>query len=263
MVAMAWGKSETSPRSWSEMAIDFKLMFALHGAVMIQFMFGGSLSIADEAAIQGTLISLAIILAAWHRRQAGWRWRRAGAKQYLSAASALVFVGLFLGAAVPMAPPTSPHMLPWYMAGAQIGLFGALKALRIARGSEAEFQADCDPEQHLEELEDGNSPQPNWRLWARRIYSAAFMVIWLEFLAFLYHHGITFRGGVATPNAVMNTAMSDHGHTVYVTAAEFARDQTLMEIGMIGMFSVVISGLILHFILRVPVFGNNHNPENE
>ena len=263
---MAWEKSETSPRRWSDMAIDFKLMFALHGAVMIQFIMGGYLSTADQAAIQGTLISLAIILAVLHRRQAGWRWRRAGLKQYLAAALALVLVVLFLGAAVPMAPPTSPHMFPWYMGGAQIGLFNALAALRIARASEVEFQADCDPDQHLEESVAESSPEPDWRLWVRRIYSAVFIAIWLEFLGFFYYHGTTFRGGVATPNAIMNTAMSEHGHTVYVTATDFARDQTLMMVGMVGIFGVVISGVILHFIFRVPVFGNDYiskNAENE
>ena len=253
---MDWQKSGASPQRWSGMAIDFKVMFVLHGAVMIQFILGGSLNVTTEAAVQSALIAGAFVVAALVRKQGGWRWRGAGVKQYLGALLTLCLTALFLGAATPLAPPTNPQIFPWYMGGLQIGVFNTLLSLRLARMAQNDFLADCDPDPQPVELANRGAMATGWRLWARRAYSVAFLAIWLEMGGFFYFHGVIFRNGATSPNAIMNAAMMEHGHTVYVTAVDLGRDRLLMIIGMVGIPIVVGVGALLHFVLGIRIFGN-------
>jgi hypothetical protein len=251
---MDWWGTENYPRRWSDMAIDYKLMFVLHIAIMIQFALGQSLTIAGEAAVQGGLIAAALAVAIWIRQKSGWRWRGIGIKHGLGAVLICCLVGLFLGAAMPLDLAVTPQMFPWCMGAIQIGLFGMLTKLRIARLSQQDFLADCDPHSQSAELAPPESAQATWRVWARRIYSIAFLAIWLDLLAFFYFHRLTIRDGAAFPDAIMTTAMTDHGDTVYVTAADWARDRLLLLIGTAGIPIILVSGAILQFVFRVPIF---------
>ena len=50
---------------------------------------------------------------------------------------------IFLYSATPLAPPNNSHIVPWYLAGPGIGLFGTLQSLKVVYTSEAEFASDC------------------------------------------------------------------------------------------------------------------------
>ena len=253
---MDWLRPGAYPRRWSDMALDFKLMFGLHGAIMIMFVIGASLTIAIEAAIQGALIAAAFATAIVWRRQQGWHWSGAGWKQVLLAVLGGVLIIVFLGAAIPSAPPTTPQIFPWYMGGLQIGLFNILASLRFARMAEVDFLADCNPGLSVVETAAEALEEPRWRTWARGSYSVAFMAIWLEALAFFYFHGIAVRGGAPSPTRTMTEAITEHGSTVYVTVADWNRDHLLMTLMMLGIPLVLLLGAFLHFVLRVRIYDN-------
>jgi hypothetical protein len=236
------------------MALDFKLMFGLHGVIMIMFVIGGSLTIAIEAAIQVAVVTIALVVAIWVRRQRSWHWAGVSWKQVLLASLCAVLIILFLGAAIPSAPPTTSQMFPWYMGGLQIGLFNILVTLRLARMAEVDFLADCNPSLSAVETPALKPKEPRWRTWVRGGYGVVFVAIWLEGLAFFYFHGLAVRGGVSSPHGTMTDAIVEHGSTVYVTAADWDRDHLLMITMMVGIPLVLLLGAFLHFVLGVRIY---------
>jgi hypothetical protein len=233
---MDWLRPGAYPRRWSDMALDFKLMFGLHGAIMIMFVIGGSLTIAIEAAIQGALIAAAFAIAIVWRGQQGWHWSGVGWKQVLLAVLGGVLIIVFLGA--------------------EIGLFNILVSLRFARMAEVDFLADCNPSLSVADTAAEVLKEPRWRMWARGSYSVAFMAIWLEALAFFYFHGLAVRGGAPSPTRTMTEAITEHGSTIYVTVADWNRDHLLMTLMMVGIPIMLILGAFLQFVLGVRLYDN-------
>jgi hypothetical protein len=56
----------------------------------------------------------------------------------LYALGGVFFIFIFLYSATPLAPPNNGHIVPWYLAGLGIRLFGILQSLKVAYASEAE-----------------------------------------------------------------------------------------------------------------------------
>jgi hypothetical protein len=56
---------------------------------------------------------------------------------------AYILYPIFLYSTTPLAPPNNSHIVPWYLAGPGIGLFGTLQSLKVVYTSEAEFASDC------------------------------------------------------------------------------------------------------------------------
>jgi hypothetical protein len=241
------------PRKWSEMSTDFKLMMAYHLCMMVLFVVGGAVGVIIELAIAASVLAIALVISVWRKLAAGWRWPGVGFKETVWALAGIVLMGVFAFAATPLASPTSPVMLPWYLAIVGIGIFNTANTLRLATQSEAEFLSQCG--EPRPPTEDEPPHEARWRGVVRNIYSAAFMVVWLAGLGSFYFFGVGMRDGSPSPTAAHTEPLTNHGHTVYVSAAEKNLIDLLQTSMFIGIPTIMVVGALLHFILKIPMFG--------
>jgi amino acid transporter len=250
--------------TWRDMSVDFKLMFVYHGAMMVMFMAGqGGLSVRSELQFTTLLVVILVAIAIRHRKKANWRWPGVKPGNVLGAAAGLALIGFFLFAATPLFPPTSGAALPWYLAGLGIGSFGVLSSLRITYGSEADFLMQChivDPTgreiARVSELKPKTPAEPRWKKIARVGYVVVFMLIWIDGVASFYSFGEAFKDGSPVPTATCTEPINNHGKIVYITSAEKDRVDRLQKVSWVGIPSVMVGALVLHFLVGVKLFPN-------
>lgn len=235
------------------MSTDFKLMMGFHLCMMVLFIVGGAVGVAAELSIAAAALAIVIVISAWRKRTAGWRWPGVSIKDIAWALVTVVLMCLFAFAATPLASPSSPVLLPWYLAIAGIGVFNTATALRLATLSEAEFLTQCG--------ESGPAPkseQPHeerWRGIVRHTYSVVFLVVWLVGVASFYFFGVGMRDGAPSPTPSHTEPLTNHGHTVYVSVAEKDLIDLLQTSMFVGIPVILVAGAVLHFVLKIPVFG--------
>jgi len=251
------------PKKWKEMSLDLKLMFGNHISMMAMMMAGGFLSVQRELTIAGAIASLIVLVSRYHRKKKHWRWPGIKLLDVLYAVAGVCFISFFLYSAVPLFPPNNGHIVPWYLAGFGIGLFGVLQSLKVVYPSEAEFASNCMIiDQYGRELQPVQEPspsqpsEPNWKRFTKATYSIVFMILWVCGVASFYIFGTAFKNGSPEPTATRTETLEDHGKTVYVTPTEKQRVHTLQLIASVGFPVVLISGAILHFVVGVKLFPN-------
>lgn len=251
-------KSENYPRKWSEMSLDFKLMFVWHGSMMVLMMTGGLFTIGQELTLAAILTAVLFSLSMQNRRSNGWQWQPVESKQFAWAAGSLLLTCVFLYAGTPLFSPSNPNFLPWYLAGFGIGFMNVLSAIGLVRLSKSQFIADCQTtDSRVPALAPiAESADPAWQRFLRGAFHLAFLVIWLNFMVFFYLHGQAIRNGSPTPTATETDPVTEHGGTVYVTHKERVLDERLLTISMIGTPSLMAAGAILHFLVGVKLFPN-------
>jgi hypothetical protein len=255
-------KSENYPRKWRDMSFDYKLMFVYHGCMMLLFAGGGFFTTRQELVFVAVLVPSLTTLSLRHRSQVGWRWQGVSNKEIFLALGEVILVVVFLYAATPLFPPRTPQALPWYLAGAGIGAFGLLGALNLARGSEAQFLADChEPVLSPEPAppiapDNSSSAEPSWHRLVRAIYSILFFATWLSFVIFFYSDGVAIRDGSSSPTPTRTDSITEHGRAVYITPAQKLLHDRLQTVPFIGIPLLLASGAILHFLVGVKLFPN-------
>jgi hypothetical protein len=246
-----------NPQQWKDMSFEFKLMFVYHGCMMLLLVTGGNLSIRQELLFAGALLLVLGSISMHHRRSNDWHWQGATAKNRLAALGGVVLTGVFLYAASPLFPPSSPRFLPWYLAGFGIGFFNFLQSLRLVYSSDAAFLADCgNSSSQVEESAQTEPAGPQWQKLVRTTFSIFFFAVWLGFLCFFYYSGKTFRYGSPVSTPTQSEPMTDHGKTVYVTRSRKALCDKLQLFAFVGIPSILASGFLLHFVVGVKVFDN-------
>jgi hypothetical protein len=248
-------RPSTYPRSWREMSLEFKSMFAYHIGMMVMFMVGGLLSVPLEVGVALTLAAMCVFLSLRHRRQVGWRWPGVSAKDVLLALVVIVGGVIFLTAATPMFFPLEPYALPWYLAGIGIVSFNVLTMLQVITYAESDFIAPVtQPVAAASEATPGPAV-PRWHALVRTACVIFFVVAWLDFMAFFYVSGQVFQHGSATPTATQTKPMRDHGTVVYVTPDEKARVD-LLEQGQVSIPVAIGLALFAHVVLGVKIISN-------
>lgn len=253
-------KAGDLPNQWKDLSFEFRLMFVYHGCMMVLMIIGGSFSSRQELVFTGVLLFMLTSLSIRHRRAAGWRWQGVKSKNLLGAAGGAALTGVFLYAATPHFPPSNPRFLPWFLAGFGIGTFNVLRALRLVHGSEAEFLADCrDPGRQIEQaspIEPTEPTEPKWHRVARATFGLLFILVWLEFVAFFYYSGVAFRHGSPIPTPTQTEPVTNRGKTVYITHDQKILYDKLELFSTIGIPSIILVGLPLHFLVGVKLFPN-------
>lgn len=251
------------PRNWKEMSLDMKLMFGYHISMMVMMVAGGSLTVRQELTIAATIAALILLVSRYHREKAHWRWPGIKPANVLYALGNIFFISIFLYSATPLAPPNNGHIVPWYLAGLGIGLFGILQSLKVAYASEAEFASDCMIiDQYGRELEPARAPasallsEPNWKRVTKVTYSAVFMLLWVCGVASFYFFGTAFKNGSPEPTITQTEPLKDHGKTVYVTPTDKRRVHALQLLSGVGFPVLIVSAAILHFLVGVKLFPN-------
>ena len=251
------------PKNWKEMSLDMRLMFGYHISMMGMMVAGGSLTVRQELTIAATIASLILLVSHYHRQKKHWRWPGIKPVNVLYALGGIFFISIFLYSVTPLAPPNNGHIVPWYLAGLGIGLFGILQSLKVAYASEAEFASDCMIiDQYGRELEPAHAPsseqvsEPNWKRVTKVTYTTVFMLVWVSGVGSFYLFGTAFKNGSAQPTATQTEPLEDHGKTVYVTPTDKRRVHALQLVSWLGVPVVLISGAILHFLVGVKLFPN-------
>jgi hypothetical protein len=253
-------KAGDYPKQWKDMSLEFKLMFVYHGCMMVLFITGGAFSTWQELLFTGVLLFLLTSFSIRHRRSAGWRWQGVKPKNLLMAAGGVALTGVFLYAATPLFPPSNPRFLPWFLAGLGIGTFNVLQGLRLVHPSEAAFLADCrEPGSQIEQATNSAPTEPiepKWHRVVRSTFSLLFFLVWLGFVAFFYYSGAAFRDGSPVPTPTRMDAVTEHGKTVYITHDQKILCDKLELFAFVGIPSVIVGGLLLHFIVGVKLYPN-------
>src|ERR1051325_797039 len=112
------------PQSWKEMSVDFRLMFVYHGSMMVMMVLGQTLSRRQEILITVVLVGILVSVSLKHRARSNWHWPGVGIKEILSAVATAALISFFLWGASSMSPTLTPQIVPWFLAGAGIGMFG-------------------------------------------------------------------------------------------------------------------------------------------
>lgn len=221
------------------------------------------LSFKAEILAVFALASILVSISMKHRSSTNWRWPGVGAKEVLSAIGTAVLIAFFLGSAMALFPAPDPHALPWYLAGAGIGVFGVLSALKFVYLSEADFLLHCHTvDQYGQEIPRASELPPpriveaTWKKALRGVYTAVFTLMWIIGVLSFYFFGTSFKNGSPMPTATQTEPLTDHGKTVYITPAEKNRIDVTRWISAVGFPFVLLSGLFIHFVLGVKIFGN-------
>jgi hypothetical protein len=245
------------PKQWKDMSLEFKLMFVYHGCMMALFITGGAFSSREELVFTGLLLFVLTSFSIRHRRSASWRWQHVKPTNLLMAAGGIALMGVFLYATTPLFPPSNPRFLPWYLAGFGIGLFNVLQTLRLVQPSEAAFMADChEPSSQIEQATQTEPTDPRWHRVVRGTYSLLFLLVWLGFVAFFYYSGAAFRDGSPVPTPMQTEAVTEHGKTVFITHDQKTLSDRLELFAFVGIPSVIVGGLLLHFLVGVKLYPN-------
>ena len=236
-------------------------MFVFHACMMGLMLIGEELTVLQEVQIVLALAIVMVTISIRHRRVTRWRRAEIGAREVWHAAGTAVLIGLFLYAATPTFSPWNSRILPWYLAGLNIGLYRILNSLKITYPSKAGFLSHC---RKLDAYGIEVAPVPvqatgtvkeaPWKRRVRAVYQMASLAIFLTFLLFFYSFGTAYKSGSPVPTATQTEPITDHGRTVYVAPELKRRSDALEQASSIGIPSIIALGAFLHFVVRVQVF---------
>ncbi len=251
------------PKNWKEMSLDMRLMFGYHISMMVMMVAGGSLTMRQELTFAATITVIILLVSRYHRQKKRWRWPGIKPVNLLYALGGTFFISIFLFSVTPLATPNNGHIVPWYLAGLGIGVFGILQSLKVVYASEAEFASDCMIiDQYGRELEPAHVPspsqlsEPNWKRITKVTYTTAFMLVWICGVASFYFFGTALKNGSPEPTATQTEPLEDHGKTVYVTPTDKRRVHDLQLIAWVGVPVELITGAVLHFLVGVKLLPN-------
>jgi hypothetical protein len=251
--------TQNYPKKWKDMSLEYQLMFVYHGSMMGLLMSNGALSTKQEILITAILGGVLTSISIRHRRTMNWHWSGISLKGVLSAGGVLVALGIFLFSASPLLPAGNPRFLPWYLAGGGLGIFGVLSGLRLVHMSRSDFLKECSspggPEVSISTIGDA-AVDPSWKRKIRGAYSVLFLLVWLDGVASFYYFGQAFRNGSTISTPPQTAPITDHGQTVFVAAGQKALVDSLQTIMFIGIPSILVVGLLLHFVIGVKLFPN-------
>jgi hypothetical protein len=255
--------SQRYPKKWKEMSLDFKLMFAYHGCMMALFIAGQNLSVREEILATVFMVIVLAVASITHRRLTHWRWPGARPRDVLFAIAGAVAVAFFLFSATPLFPPSDHRALPWYLAGLGIGTLSILTSLRVVALSEADYLLQCrvinQYGREIERVSETASPknaEAHWKKVTRGIYTVAFLLVWIASVGSFFSFGTAFRHGSPIPTATQTEPLVDHGKTAYVTRNEKQRTDHIQLVSWIGIPSIIVSAVVLHFLVGVKLFQN-------
>jgi hypothetical protein len=218
---------------------------------MLLVFAAGGVSVETDLTLAAVLTAGLTVLSIKHRRAAGWRWPGAGVREVVAALTTTAIFGLFLFAATPLAPPNDPIVLPWYLAGLGIGLLIILTNLRVIRMSKIDFEADCRGATGLPATITTTNEEPAWKRRVRAVFSALFVLVWLDGMAYFSVRGMSMRDGWTIPTESHSERLEDHGRVVYITPAEDHLLSTLGSSWKEGILLMIVSALVLQYFLGV------------
>lgn len=251
------------PTRWKDFSLDNKLAFVYFGCMTVLFANGDALSVKQELLATTILVATLLSLSMRYRRRMNWRWPGVQTKGVLTAVGILVVAGIFEFAVTPLAPSSDPGFLPWHLFGLGGGVFGVLDALKIVQLSKSDFLRECEAvgaaDFHAKSTGETIPVVPTDPLWkraTRALYGIVFFLVWLACLASFYYSGVAVRDGSSRPTPTQTDPLNNPGQIVYIQHSQKVLIDFLEKVMSVGIPSVMVSGLILHFFLGVRLFPN-------
>jgi hypothetical protein len=231
---------------WKELSHDFRLFMGFFGVCFVLFAWGEA-SIWLQSTLFIIAVGIIVTLSIVHRIRTRWRWPGVQAKGIATAILTLVCGGLLAIAALPLFPPTDPHLFAWYAGVASITMYNVLLRLRIVFSTEAAFLAYCgDGQRPSTEVSASETTSVSRKL-SRWFVYAFFFAAWLTFLAFFWQFGMAYKTGTEQPTPERTEPLVNHGKTVYITPAEDKSVSILKTASMIG----IPTAILMMFILKL------------
>jgi hypothetical protein len=254
MTLFDWHKADY-PRSWSEMSLDFQLMFAWVVGMVALGVLGAALPVEITVILAAALATSFILLSVARRRALHWQWTGARPAEVVSAAFYAVVIAAFLFTGVPLSPPVNTSTLVWYLAGAGFGVFGVLQALNVARMSKADYMRDCNPHGGTSAAESAQTPSEGyWKRTIRAVFMIAFFLVWADLLAAFYFSERAFQNGSPVATAEKTEPIVINRRVGYVTQSEKQPIDLLLTVAAFGIPAAFVCAVLLHFALGVKLF---------
>jgi hypothetical protein len=253
------------PMRWSEFSSDYKLFYIWEVSLFALFFLNttgipNALPVSLYVAALFGWFAILLVAAIAQRRRANWHWPGLTLKGSLLALLVTAGMAIFLYVLDQGLLPLNRLGATMFLFALSIGVFNVLHSLRVVHLSDADFQRDCadsnvpiDSTLENEELEPND---PTWKRVVRGIYVVAFVLIWLEGMAFFYVHERYVREGSPRPTPTQTESVNEHGTLVYLTHDEMQINNILSTVMMIGIPAIMLSGFLLHFIAGVRMFSN-------
>jgi hypothetical protein len=240
------------------MSLDFKGMFIYFGCTSLLWIFGKSLSLEVQLLVVALLVISWITVSVYNRKQKKWRWPGASGNNLVQSLLVLVLGGIFLF--VTSSLLSSTNATAWYLGVCGLIVFNILHYLQFVDLSEQDFQDKCDGKVHSvlkNRPEVSATKANNWKNTVKIIHNIFFILVWLEFMTFLYYFNVTYNNGSPVPTVYQTEALTQHGRTMYITTSEKTLVDILQVCGFIGMPRALISGFLLQK-MGIKVFSGNN-----
>jgi hypothetical protein len=255
------------PRNWKEQSFDMRLFFGFHICMMV-LMILGAITLAGvgfEIIVACGVAAIIAILSIRNRIKNDWHWPGTNWKGVASAVITAALCLYFLGSVLPGHTIRNPGLFPWLSAGCAIITFGILSGLNIVQSSQAEFERCCGPAQELPRLAGDSKNESSqfeftssrgtqsfgWRKIVTTAFQIYFLAAWLTGVTFFWQFNLANSHGSPTPTATQTEPLSNHGHTVYISAKEKHRVDLLKTLAPIGIVSAIAFAAILQFGLKL------------
>jgi hypothetical protein len=253
--------SLTYPTRWKEFSLDYKLLFAYGISMVVLCVYGDAFSVKQEILATIFVVTILLSLSIRYRRRMNWRWPGVQANGVLNAAVTLLLASTYEYAAIPLAPLSDPRNLPLHLVALGILGFASLRALKLVQPSKTGFLRECEAigaadsrARLVPEMVPAVPTDPFWKRAVRNAYGVVFQLIWLDTAAFLYAMGVALRNGSSKPTSTQRELLSISGK--YVLHSQKVLIDLVQTVALIGVPSVLVIGLILHFFLGVRLFPN-------
>jgi hypothetical protein len=233
----------------SATSFEFGLLLLFGGVIVILTFFLQTSPSRPWAWGAAPLVAVLMIRSSVRRRaKLGWRWPGATGRDWVRAGGAVAVGGVFGFVLVSVSHrPEAPQILLFLGA---VTVFNALSALKVVTLREAEFLEQCGPERRSPRPFVG-SRDPTWKWTVRTIYQTISLGAWLWAMAFFYVNEKAFDGGTLEPTGDRTVVMAEHGVVHYVTEGQKRLRDRLEQGLMFGVPSVLVLGLVVHFVLKV------------
>jgi hypothetical protein len=107
----------------------------------------------------------------------------------------------------------------------------------------------------VSELPEATAPaEPRWQKLARGGFAVIFMAVWICGVLSFYSFGEAFKNGSPVPTSSHTEPLNNHGKITFITQSEKKRIDLLQLVSWVGIPSVMVSGLVLHFLIGVKLF---------
>jgi hypothetical protein len=249
------------PTRWKDFSLDYKLMYVFDICMVVLCVYGDALSVKQELLATICLVAILISLSIGYRRRMNWRWPGVQANGVLNALVTLLLACAYEYTAIAFAPPSSPRILPVHLLGLGLFAFVFLRALKIVQPSKSDFLSECEVPGAADYR--ANLPAKTipvvpedlfWKGTVRAVYGVIYQLIWLDAVALLYFLGAALRKGSSKPTSTQTDLLIMSGK--YVQHSQKVLINSLLAVYLIGLPSIFVIGLILHFFVGVRLFPN-------